>query len=94
MAVRDIGWGTIAANKSNNWFIHGFNSNESVIFSIVVFPGPGPDVSTVNEKAHATLTQGESFQHVDGTKAYKIYIRNNAPFNSCNVHILAQVESL
>ncbi|PEU23766.1 hypothetical protein [Bacillus wiedmannii] len=92
MAVRDIGWDTIAANQSTSWFIHGFNANESVVFSIVVFPGSGSGVP--NPLGHATLTQGESFQHVDGTKAYKIYIRNNAPFNSCNVHILAQVESL
>ncbi|MEY9979600.1 leucine-rich repeat domain-containing protein [Lysinibacillus sp. RC79] len=56
----------------------------------VVFPGAG----VLNPVGHATLTQGESFEHVDGTKAYKIKIMNNAPFNSCNVHILAQVETL
>jgi hypothetical protein len=89
MAVFDIGWATIAANESIGWFIHGFNSSQSVVFSIVVFPGTGVPFP----KGHATLTQGESFEHVDGTKAYKIYIRNNAPFNSCNVHVLAQVES-
>ncbi|GAA3379594.1 hypothetical protein GCM10020367_63780 [Streptomyces sannanensis] len=61
-------------------------------FSIVVFPGAGEGVP--NPVGHATLTQGESFQHVDGTKAYKIYIRNNAPFNSCNFRVLALVESL
>jgi hypothetical protein len=62
-----------------------------VVFSIVVFPGTGAGV--LNPVGHATLTQGESFQHVDGTKAYKIYMRNQAPFNSCDVHVLAQVES-
>ena len=92
MAVRDYGWDTIAANGSTSWFMHGFGARESVVFSIVVFPGSGPGV--LNPVAHATLTQGESFEHVDGTKAYKIYIRNNAPFNSCNIHMLAQVESL
>ena len=90
MAVRDYGWDTIAANGSTNWFMHGFGAQESVVFSIVVFPGTGVPFP----KAHATLTQGESFEHVDGTKAYKIYIQNNAPFNSCNIHMLAQVESL
>jgi hypothetical protein len=90
MAVRDLGWDTIAANGSTSWFIHGWGSNESVVFSIVVFPGTGVS----NPVGHATLTQGESFQHVDGTKAYKIYMQNNAPFNSCNVHVLAQVETL
>ena len=90
MAVRDIGWDSIAANGSSSWFIHGFTVRESVVFSIVVFPGRG-DVRI--PRAHATLTQGESFQHVDGTKAYKIYVRNHAAFNACNVHILAQVQS-
>ena len=92
MAVRDIGWAAIAANQSFQWFIHGFTATESVIFSIVVFPGTGAGVRF--PAAHATLTQGESFEHVDGTKAYKVYIQNNAPFNSCDVHLLAQVESL
>jgi hypothetical protein len=92
MAVRDIGWISIAPNASFNWFIHGFTAKECVVFSIVVFPGTGPGVPF--PQAHATLTQGESFEHVDGTKAYKIYIQNNAPFNSCNVHVLVQVESL
>ena len=92
MAVSDIGWTTIAANGSTAWFIHGFSASEAVTFTIVVFPGTGAGV--LYPAGHATLTQGESFQHVDGTKAYKIYITNNAPFNSCNIHLLAQVESL
>jgi hypothetical protein len=90
MAVEDMGWDTLAANGSTSWFIHGFTSSESVVFSIVVFGGTGFPTPL----GHATLTQGESFEHVDGTKAYKIYLQNNAPFNSCDVHILAQVESL
>lgn len=90
MAVRKIVDDTVAANSSTNWFIHGFTNKESVVFSIVVFPGTG----VTNPVGHATLTQGESFQHVDGTKAYKIYIRNHAPFNTCNFRVLAQVESL
>ncbi|MFD9498051.1 hypothetical protein [Streptomyces sp. NPDC060035] len=92
MAVFDIGWTSIASNGTFNWFIHGFNSKQAVAFSIVVFPGTGAGVPY--PVGHATLTQGESFEHVDGTKAYKVYMRNNAPFNSCNVHLLAQVESL
>jgi hypothetical protein len=92
MPVQDLGWDTIAANGSTNWFIHGFGSNEAVVFSIVVFPGTGPGV--LYPVGHATLTQGESFQHVDGTQAYKIYMQNNAPFNTCDVHVLAIVEDL
>ncbi len=91
MAVRDIGWSTIAANQSMNWFIHGFTAKEAVVFSIVVFPGTG--VGVPNPAGHATLTQGESFEFF-GTKAYTIHIQNNAPFNSCDVHLLAIVESL
>lgn len=92
MSVVDIGWTTVGANESTGWFNHGWNSNQSVVYSIIVFPGEGEGVP--NPVAHATLTQGESFQHVDGTTAYKFYIQNNAPFNSCNVHVLAQVDSL
>ena len=92
MAARDIVWDTIAANGSTSWFIHGFTDREAVNFSIVVFPGTGPGVP--NPVGHAVLTQGESFQHVDGTKAYKVYIQNKAPFNSCTIHLLAQVESI
>ena len=92
MPVADQGWMTIAANSSAEWFIHGYSATESVTYSIVVFGAPAPGV--LNPAAHATLTQGESFRHVDGTFAYKVYIRNNAPFNPCNVHLLAKVESL
>jgi hypothetical protein len=92
MAARDILWDSIAANGSTSWFIHGFTDREAVSFSIVVFPGSGPGVP--NPAGHAVLTQGESFQHVDGTKAYKVYIQNKAPFNSCTIHLLAQVESI
>ncbi|MFE6098868.1 hypothetical protein ACFVQ4_02775 [Streptomyces laurentii] len=92
MPVQDVLWDTVAANSSTNWFIHGYSATEAVVFSIVVFPGTGEGVPY--PVAHATLTQGESFQHVDGTQAYKIYIQNNAPFNSCDFHVLAIVESL
>ncbi|WP_328413896.1 hypothetical protein OG542_26245 [Streptomyces violaceus] len=92
MAVFDIGSATVSANGSLDWFIHGFTNKQAVAFSIVVFPGTGPGVPF--PKAHATLRQGESFQHVDGTKAYKVYIQNHAPFNTCNLRLLAQVESL
>lgn len=91
MTVWDFGWTTIAANGSHNWFCHGFSATQAVSFTTVVFPGTG---EVQNPVAHATLTQGESFQHVDGTQAYKIYLQNNAPFNSVDVHVLAMVDSL
>jgi len=93
MAVTDIGWTTIAANSSTAWFIHGWGANDAVTYSIVVFPGTGDGVPF--PEAHATLTQGECFKwDVDGTFAHTVYIRNNAPFNSCDVHLIASFESL
>ena len=91
MAVYDIAWDAIAPGSRSSWFIHGFNANQAVTLSIVVFGGPGPVFKSVG---HATLTQGESMEHVDGTKAYKIHIQNNSANTTTDVHILAQVESL
>jgi len=91
MAVRSIGWTTLAANGSVEWFIHGYTNREAVTYSIVVFPGSGAGV--LFPKADATLYQGRYVQHVDGTFAQVITIKNNAPFNTCNVNLLAQVES-
>jgi hypothetical protein len=39
------------------------------------------------------VTQGETFRHVDGTVARKVYIQNLAPFNPCAVDLLQIVES-
>lgn len=91
MAVIDYGWYTIAPNGQQSVFCHGFQHNQAASFSIVVFPGTGEGVPF--PAAHASLSQGEYFKHVDGTFAQKVYIKNLAPFNSCNVHLLAQVES-
>ncbi|MFD7936628.1 hypothetical protein ACFV4T_19205 [Streptomyces sp. NPDC059755] len=90
MAVLDVGWLTIGPNGSGSWFNHGYTAQDSVHYSIVVF-GVGGFPAPLGK---ATLTQGEAYEHVDGTKAYKVYVQNNAPSNSVNVHILAQVESL
>lgn len=93
MPVRDIGWTTLAANAGTEWFIHGWGSNDAVTYSIVVFPGTGPGVPF--PLAKATLSQGTAQKwNVDGTFAHTIFIQNNAGFNSCDVHLLAQVETL
>lgn len=92
MAVADMGFVEVAANSTFEWFIHGWNAKEAVTYSIVVFPGDGPGVPF--PVGRATLTQGEYFQHVDGTFAQKIHIRNNAPFNSAHVRVLGQFESV
>jgi len=93
MAIRDIGWTTIAAKAGTEWFIHGWAHNDAVTYSIVVFPGTGPGV--LYPLGRATLYQGTSLKWdaVDGTFAHVISIQNNAPFNTCNVHLLAHVES-
>ena len=94
MAVADIGWVTIAANSNFEWFIHGWAATDAVTYSIVVFPGTGPGV--LFPLGDATLTQGNSIKWdaVDGTFAHRVFIQNNAPFNSVNVHLIASVESL
>lgn len=90
MAVRDIGWTEIAANQSTEWLVHGFTANEAVTFTIVVFPGIGPGVPF--PLGRAAITEVESLQFY-GTKAYVIHIQNRAAFSSCDVHLLAMVES-
>ena len=81
----------IAPNGSTSVFLHGYSNNEAVNYSAVVYAGFGEGVPF--PKGHATVTQGETFRHVDGTVARKVYVQNNAPFNSCTVDILQQVES-
>jgi hypothetical protein len=94
MAAIDIGWTTIAASQSTSWFIHGWGPNDAVTYSIVVFPGTGEGVPFPSGRA--TLTQGESLKWdaVDGSFAHVVYISNLAPFNTCDVHLIAKVESL
>lgn len=93
MAVFDIGWTEIAANSATTWFIHGWGPNDAVTYSIVVFPGTGEGVPF--PEGRATLTQGESLKwFVDGSFAHVVYIRNNAPFNSSDVHLIAKSETL
>jgi hypothetical protein len=92
MTAQFIGSTTIAANSGTDWFVHGWSDKQAVTYSLVVFPGSGAGVP--NPVGHATLTQGQYFLHVDGTFAQTVHIQNNAPFNSCVVHLLAIVESL
>jgi len=87
MPAVDEGWTTIAPNSSTDWFIHGFDNRTAVVYSMVVFPVPAPGVPF--PKVDASLFQGRYVQHVDGTWATVITIRNNAPFNPCDVHLVA-----
>jgi hypothetical protein len=90
MAAINIGTWTIAANSGFELFIHGWSPSQTVLYSIIPFPGSG----VPNPVGRATLTQGRHSQHVTGTFAHTIHIQNNAPFNTCNARVIAQVESL
>ena len=90
-AQRIYRWDYIAPNEGTNLFYHGYDDNTAVSYSIVVYAGFGDGVPF--PAAHATLTQGETFRHVDGTTARKVYVQNNAPFNSCTVDLLELSES-
>jgi hypothetical protein len=81
----------IAPNSGNNVFIHGYSNNQAVNYSAVVYPGSGPGV--LFPLGHVNMTQGETFRHVDGTVARKVYVQNLAPFNSCTVDILETIET-
>ncbi len=81
----------VAPNGSTSLFIHGYSNREAVNYSAVVYAGSGPGV--LFPRGHIKLTQGETFRHVDGTVARKVYIQNVAPFNSCTVDVLETVEN-
>lgn len=89
MTVFEIGTAYVGAGESSSWFIHGFNENQWVGFSIVVFPAGCVDI----RDGQAVLTQGASSEHVDGTKAYTVKIQNTG-IDCIGARILAQVDSL
>lgn len=81
----------IAPNSSATLFLHGWGLREAVNFSIVAYAGSGNGV--LYPVGHATLVEGETKMHVNGTQGRFLHVRNNAPFNSVTVDILAQWES-
>ncbi len=92
MAARRVfRWDFIAANSGAGLFLHGMRDNQAVSFCIVAFAGSGAGVS--NPVARATLTEGETLRHVDGTVARRFHVQNNAPFNSCTVDLLMLTET-
>lgn len=78
----------IAPNSEVHLFSHGWSVRQAVNFSIVVYAQRGEGVNY--PMAHATIREGETYMHVDGTVARKVYIRNHAPFNGCTVDVVAQ----
>lgn len=88
MAVYSWGWLTLAPNATLTLHAWGLQGNEAATFSLIPYPGrevPFP-------VARATLNQGGHFLDRNGTWGRKLVITNDAPFNSVNVHIVAQVE--
>ena len=92
MPAVDEGWTTIGPNQSQDWFIHGFDSKTAVVYSMAVFGAPAPGV--LNPQGDATLSQGRYVKHVDGTWGTVITIRNNAPFNPVDVHLIGMEDSI
>jgi hypothetical protein len=85
MAIRNEGSLALQPGQSTSWFIHGYGYNEWVSFSIVVN----------NQIGSATLTQGEAWIHVDGSRAYKIYFKANpSNYAAVGVQVLSNVQSL
>jgi hypothetical protein len=80
----------IAPNAGSNIFIHGYSDRDAVNYSAVVYALPGDAYYPVG---HINLTQGETFRHVDGTVARKVYVQNLTPFNPCAIDILQTVET-
>lgn len=90
-AQKVFGFPFIAANSSTSVFLHGYSNTQAVSYSAVVTGLSAPGV--LNPAAHIILTQGETFRHVDGTVARKVYVQNLAPFNPCAVDILQLIDS-
>jgi len=80
----------IGPNSGNNVFIHGYSNRDAVNYSAVVYPLSGDAYYPLG---HANLTQGETFRHVDGTVARKVYVQNLAPFNPCVIDVLQMSET-
>jgi hypothetical protein len=84
-------WDYIAPNSTASVFMHGYTYRQAVSYSATVYGLPGDGVPF--PASHIILTQGETFRHVDGTVARKVYVQNRAPFNPCQVDILEIIES-
>ena len=80
----------IAPYAGGNLFIHGYSDRNAVNYSAVVYALSG---EAYYPAGHMNLTQGETFRHVDGTVARKVYVQNLAPFNPCAIDILQIAET-
>ena len=89
-AWREYRWDYIGPGAGVSVFIHGYSANEAVAYSAVVYPLQGDAYFPLG---HINMSDGEVFQHVDGTVARKIYVQNLAPFNPCAVDLNIMAES-
>ncbi len=61
-------------HSSRGLFIHGYSDTEAVDYCLVVARLGGAETG-----GPITITQGETYRHVDGTVARKVYIANPTP---------------
>jgi hypothetical protein len=91
-AQRVYRWDYIAPAGSADVFIHGYSNKEAVTYSAVVWGGYARDVPY--PLGHIIMTQADTYRHVDGSVARKVYVKNAASFNPCSVDLLSISESL
>lgn len=89
MALWDVGTAYLASNESTEWFVHGFSDRDWVAFSVSALHAGCESVPD----ARATLTQGRSSEHVDGTQGYTVTIQNTG-IDCVRVRLIANIESL
>jgi len=77
-------WDYIAPYTSVSVYIHGYTWQEAVAYSAVVYPLQG---EAYTPWGAISMTQTDSYLHVDGTIARVINVQNLAPFNPCTVNI-------
>ncbi|HZR57856.1 MAG TPA: hypothetical protein VFA74_13360 [Terriglobales bacterium] len=89
-AWREFRFDFIDSGASASVFIHGYDNNESVAYSAVVYAQEGQAYYPLG---HINMEQTEVYRHVDGTVARVVAVQNLAPFNPCTVDINILAES-
>lgn len=79
-------FGYVAPGETTNIFIHNYSNKRAVAYSGVGEGLQQPAGSPYPPQVHFTVSQGETYRHVDGTVARKVYVTNQAP-NSAIIHV-------
>jgi hypothetical protein len=75
-------WDAVDSGQSVNVFIHGYGDNEAVNYCLVL-----------GQFGPVTITQVETYKHVDNTAARKVYIQNNTPTWSVRINLIEMTET-